>query len=126
MTSNGKISRSQEAAVAALISSPSVPVAAKAAGMSERSLYRWLTKERFKEAYRTARRELVHHALGLIQGAMSEAVVTLQNVMKNDDCPASARVSAARALLDLGLKATEHEDVENRLCELERRIGERE
>lgn len=123
-----KISRNRERAISALLSSPSIPEAAKASGLSERSLYRWLQDEEFQETYQAARREVVKHAVTTVQAAMSKAVETLREIMEDTDAPASARVSAARAVLDLGLKATEIEDLQRRVAEIEALLkgGERE
>jgi len=53
---------------------------------------------------------------------MSEAVETLRSVMADADAPASSRVAAARAMLDLGLKSVEIEDLVERVDALEKQI----
>jgi len=125
MANNGRISRTQERAVAALLTCPSVPGAAKKAGVAERSLYRWLGRDDFQAAYRKERRKVVSHAVATIQGAMTEAVSTLQTIMRDDEASASAKVSAARVILDLGLKAVEISDLTERVEVLEKQIEAR-
>jgi hypothetical protein len=44
--------------------------------------------------------------------------------MKNKEAPASSRVSAAKAILDIGIKATEIEQLEERFETIEKRIRE--
>jgi len=44
----------------------------------------------------------------------------LRDVMNDTESPASARVSAARAILEIAVKAVELEDLEARIEELER------
>jgi hypothetical protein len=118
-----KITRGQERAIAALLSSPSVPKAARAVKVTERTLYRWLTIEEFQAAYQEARREVVKHAVVAVQSAMSAAVSTLRSIMADDEAPASARVSAARAVIGAGLRSTENDDIECRLAAIEERIN---
>jgi len=120
MAGTGNLSRNQEKAISALLSSPSISEAAKAVGIGERTLWRWLKLDDFTEAYREARVELVNQAITLVQAGMAKAVQTLKDVMTNEKAPASARVSAARAMIDMGLKATEIENLEKRITELEK------
>jgi hypothetical protein len=114
-----KMSRNKDKAVAALISHPSIPAAAKAVGVGASTLSRWLRDEKFNSAYRQARRQVVAQAMAKIQGAMASAVNTLGEVMGDINAPASARVAAARNILDLGIRAVEMEDFEERLNNLE-------
>ncbi|MFZ7125492.1 MAG: hypothetical protein ACOWWM_04965 [Desulfobacterales bacterium] len=53
---------------------------------------------------------------------MGKAVRTLIEIMENSDSPASCRVSAAKALLDLGVKAVEIEDIESRVSKIEQQM----
>ncbi len=114
-----KLSRKMELAVAALLTHPTIPEAAKHTGVSEKTLWRWLRIREFKEAYREARREAVGRAVGQVQAAMAEGVEALRSVINDPQSGASARVSAARAVLDMGLKATEVEDLEARISAIE-------
>ena len=126
MTGHGeKLSRNKEKAISALLSQPSIPEAAKVVGIGERTLWRWLKLESFMESYRKARREVVQQAIALVQGGLSEAVRTLQNVLNDDKAPASARVSAARVMIDMGLKSAVIEDLERRIAEIEKTIKKR-
>lgn len=120
MAGSGKLSRNQEKAIAALLNHSSIPEAAKSIGIGERTLFRWLKLDPFKSAYREARQEVVSQAIARIQAGMARAVTTLKAVMKNEDAPASARVSAAKAMLDMGLKVVEIENLEARIDEIEK------
>lgn len=120
-----KLSRNQEKAIAALLSNTSIPEAAKEAGIGERTLWRWLKIESFQGAYRKARQEVVRQAVAQVQKAMSEAVDTLRGVMSNSEAPASARVSAAKVIIDMGIKAVEIEDLDARVTDIEKLIKEK-
>jgi hypothetical protein len=54
-----------------------------------------------------------------LQQAASDAVTTLQGVMTDAETPAPARVTAAKAVLELALKAGEIEDLTARIEALE-------
>ena len=114
-----KFTRNMEKAIASLLANPSIPDAAKEVGIGERTLWRWLKISEFEKAYSEARREVVRHAVVNVQAAMSEAVETLRSIMNDGSAPASARVSAARAVIDTGLKAVELEDLDHRLSAIE-------
>lgn len=123
MTGHGqKLSRKKEQAIATLLSQPSIGGAAKKIGIAEKTLFRWLQLDGFQLAYKNARRQVVQQAIAQIQSVMSEAVQTLLDVMSNPVAPASAKVSAARALLDIGFKVVEIEDLESRIEKIEKTL----
>jgi hypothetical protein len=117
-----KLSRRQEQAIAALLTAPTIGEAAQAAGISEPTLWRWLQRDDFQAAYRHARREAVSQAIAHLQRVSGEAVETLRAVMTDAEKPAGARVTAARAVLELAIKAVEIEGLEARIADLEERL----
>lgn len=121
-----KFSRKQEEAIAALLASPTLAEAARAAGIGEATLWRWLQQEDFRRRYEEARRELVRQALVYVQGVIGEAVKVLRQVMNGPAYPATAKVSAARTLLEAALKAGEAAELEERIARLERLMEGRE
>ena len=115
-----KQEQKQERAISALLSAPSLREAAKEAGISEATLHRWLKNEDFQTAYRAAKREVVNHAICRLQRSSGHAVETLETVMKGAGNPPTARVSAAKIILEMALKGVEVEDLERRIIDLER------
>lgn len=91
---------------------------------SRSTFYRWLKDAAFQAAYREARRAVVQHAMTQLQRATGEAVETLRRVMQNSESPASARVAAAKAVLETAVKGLELEDLEARIAALEYHHGE--
>jgi hypothetical protein len=87
------------------------------------TLWRWIHIPEFKEQYRLARREAVSQPVGHLQSACSVAVVALTDISQDVNCPASARVSAARTVLELALKGVELEDLAVRVEELESQVA---
>jgi hypothetical protein len=115
-----KLSRKQEQGIRALLLQPTLVDAATAIGVDERTLRRWLREDAaFQIAYREARRAVVQHAIAQVQHATGEAVATLRQVMQDPEAPASARVSAAKAILETAVKGIEIEDLAARIAILE-------
>ena len=110
----------QEQSITALLVQGSLQAAAAASGIHEKTLRRWLREDAvFQMAYREARRAVVQHAIVQVQHATGEAVETLRNVMQDRESPASARVSAAKVILETAVKGIEIEDLEARIAALE-------
>ena len=105
--SSQKLSLRQERAISALLIYPSMSKAAAAAEVGEVTLWRWLRLPYFKEQYQFARRQAVSQAVGHLQGACSVAVLALTDISQDVNCPASARVSAAKSILEMALKGVE-------------------
>src|SRR5262245_39565095 len=114
-----KLSRKQEALISALLTAPTLADAAQTAGIGEVTAWRWLKEPTFQTAYRDARRAVVQQAITQVQQATGEAVETLRSVMQDPEAPASAKVSAAKNILDTAVKAVEVEDLEARITALE-------
>lgn len=116
---DGELTPTQEKVLAALLTSRTIEGAAKSAGIGEATLLRWLKKPEFATAYREARREVVTHSIMTLQKATAEAVETLRSVTTDTEAPAAARVSSAKVILDMSLKAVELEDLMARVEALE-------
>lgn len=123
MAENGgakKLSYHQERAVAGLLSTRTVAEAAETAGVSSRTLERWLAEsDEFVAEYRAARRRVVEGAVSRLQDATTEAVDCLKRSLS---CGTpSTEVRAALGILDQAIKAVEVYDLESRLAVLEAR-----
>ena len=130
MNENGRqngddLTQKQTRAMLALLEHPTLRDAAAAIGVGESTLYRWTQLPTFKTAYMDARREAVRQSIAHLQSATGEAVTCLRDVMKSAKASDSAKVSAARAVLELALKAVEIEDLAERLATLEKLMGDK-
>jgi Helix-turn-helix of insertion element transposase len=114
------LTRKQEDAIAALLSQRSVDEAARSAGVSVRTLWRWLQLPEFLYAYRKARRDTFSQSVARLQQASTAAVSTLLKIMVDINAPAASRVRAADCVLNHARSAIEVEDIEVRVSELER------
>ena len=128
--SNGhgqKFSRVKELAVAALLSQPTVCSAAEHSGISERSLRRWLqTNSEFRQCYEERRRELLDATSNNLRSHAFDAVNVLVKLMQDDIISPSSRITAAKAVIELTLSASQVEqpsEIQMRLTALEESRG---
>lgn len=117
------LNEKQHRAIAALLVEPSIVAAAGTVGVAERTMHRWLAESDFRAAYLAARREAVSQAIAQLQRIAGEAAIALQSIMNDGSKPAHARVAAARAVLEFGIKAVEIEDLAARVAALEEKAG---
>lgn len=116
---SGVLPAKQELALRAVISHPTLKEAALAAGVSETTLWRYMQDDNFKRLLREARRESINHSVIRLQRASSDAVTVLHELMISDKAPASARITAARTILDYSMRAAEIDELVSRVEELE-------
>jgi len=117
----------QAAFLPALLSYPTIKEACFSSGISEATAWRWLNSDsKFREQYRLARRQVVEHVIVRIQIDAASAAKVLRDVADDKEASASARVSAAKSIIELAVKAVEIGDVEARLEALEQHIKQRE
>jgi transposase-like protein len=107
-------------AIEALLQEPTVSSAAKKAGVGQATLFRWLNDPQFARAYKEARGRMLEGTLTSLQSASVDAVKCLREVINDTTAQASARVSAAKSVLDLSLKAREIFELEDRIEYLEK------
>ena len=119
-----KLGHKQEGAIVALLSQRNVEDAARVAGITPRTLYRWLKEPDFDAAYRAAKRAAFGQAVARLQQGASAAATTLLKTMIEPSTPASVRVRAAECVLNHAMKAIEIEDIEARVSELEQAVEE--
>lgn len=113
MTSN------QNKALAALLTCKSRAEAARACGLSTKTLQGYEKDPAFADALERGRREALADAAHRMAAGYSDTVDALQGIVQDDSAADPARVAAARALLEYGLKFAELTDVNRRLDKLE-------
>lgn len=115
---NTNLTTKQVAAVAGLLAGLTNEAAAGAAGVSRRTLQRWLTEPGFRSALRQAETDLVARAARTMAAGAVEAVELLRSILDDEEQAPRDRIRAAQTLLarlpDFRLAA-----VEQRLIELE-------
>ena len=115
-------SRKTEEVIAALLQNPTIKEAANVAGLHENTVLRLMKQPEFQDQYRQARQELLQSTLNKLQELSSQAVATLSVVMAAQKSPASAKVSAARTVLEMQLRLIETADILQRLAVIEGKV----
>lgn len=114
-----KLTRKQQDAIVALLSTRSVEEAARTCNTPPRTLFRWLRERDFAAAYREAKRDAFGQSIARLHHMTSAAVSTLGKVMLDAATPPAVKVRAADSILNHTKNAIETEDIEARLAELE-------
>lgn len=109
----------QVRALQALLVEPTLSKAARIAGVSESTLFRWLNSEDFNAAYLEARARLLDDALTVIQSAAADSARFLQELVNDREAPKAVRLRAACEILSFSLKEREVFETEERLAALE-------
>ncbi len=118
MTNNGLTAR-QSRALTAMMTSQSVVEAAKTAGVSERTLQRWLDDPAFRKELSERQSEAVTTVTRRLVTLADQAVNTINEVLTDPDIPAATRLRAAESVLSNLLKLRELVDLEARVARLE-------
>lgn len=121
--SGGDRRNADSALVAALACGGTVEAAAKTAGVSVPTVRRRLAEPAFRKAVEEARAESVSRAVARLSATSTLAADCLRELLKAKS--ETVRLGAARAILELGAKYREAEDLAVRLAELERQLETR-
>lgn len=114
-----KLTAKQEKVLLELLKTPRIEDAARAAGVSPATVFRMLQSERFQREWRRARIETRQQTISLLVQSGALAVQVLTNIAANPAAPSTARVAAAKGLLEHSERSTRDEDLEARIEELE-------
>jgi type II secretory pathway component PulF len=106
----------------ALACGATVEAAARSAGVSESTVYRRLRQPAFSQRLQEVRADMVQRTSAMLTASGMEAVKTLL-ALQQASTPASVRLGAARAILEIGLKVREVADLERRLSALEQQLS---
>lgn len=118
-----RLSARQQRALAALLAAPTAKQAAEMANISERQMKRYRADTNFRAAYQEAQTELLEGAVNQSRRSLTGALTALAEIAEDANAPPAARVSAARAVIELCLKLGEQHDILQRIDELEKILG---
>ena len=111
---------SDEAIVAALMTTSTLDAAAQQCGLSVRQLYERRQAPGFEKKLRKAQSEALGDTARFLQHATGSAAATLLEIAESKVRPAQVRISAARTILEQATKYCEIVDIQARLEALER------
>jgi len=95
MAQNGTLSTNQGKALAALLVNSTIKEAAKAAGLGERTVKRYLADDTFRGELRKRQQEALAAASAAMAGKAGDAVKVLYDMMMNAEASDNVRVRAA-------------------------------
>jgi hypothetical protein len=119
MTVDGPLTPAMARAVAAVLTTETHAEAATVANVSERSLRRWLNLPSFRTELARQRTRVLDGAITVLVRGSTRAAEALVEMAVTDTKATPTKVAAARAVLDLALRATELGDVIARIETLE-------
>ena len=109
------LSPNKQRALQALLTQPTKAEAAQAAGITTRALRNYLQDAEFQREYKRAVSDVIDSATRQAQRALAPALSALLAIVEDDEAMQMPgignRVSAARSLLDYGLRLTEFNDI---------------
>jgi len=110
--------------MAALLTSGTRREAARKAHVSESTIYNYLQDPVFSEEYENRRKQLITDASDQIQRGLAPAISTLREIAEDVKASKNARVAAARALIEYGIRLAEITDIYKRIDRLEEQAKE--
>jgi hypothetical protein len=108
-----------ELAISALLTSGSITEASQKTGLSERTIYRYLRNPEFQSMFKQAKMRLLDGAISKLRTEASGAVDVLAAIAHDRNASDTARVAAARSILQFAVEYGQTADIEERLQELE-------
>lgn len=112
---------SDETLILALAAGASRASAAKSASVSERTVFRRLQDPAFRQRLDAARAEMLTSAVARLTASATSAAATLHRLLSAES--ESVALGAARAILELGTKLRESEELAQRIAALEAAAG---
>jgi len=116
------LNRNERKALRALLQETSVREAARKSGLGERTLYRYLSDDRFTAALRRRQDELTRSLMASLIGLSGDAVRVLKEAMQSSAASWPARIRAALGFLAERRQAVELADLAERVAQLERQL----
>lgn len=114
------LTQKQNRALIALLTQPTREEAAKAAGITSKTLRTYLSDPSFQAAYKEALSEMMEDAVAQGKQCLNPAFSTLREIAEDNEQQAQARVSAARSLIEYTMRLNEQTDILEKLRELEK------
>ena len=106
--------------IAALLYCNTQKEAAARAGVSECTITRCLHDPDFIAEYEAQKKSIIKSAAEQIQRSFAPSITALRAITEDEKAGKTARVQAARALLEYGVKLAEYTDLEARITALEK------
>ena len=126
MAAPAEVTSRQRRALDALLVGATLDAAAASARVSSRTLRRWRAESPFATLLRDAQDEAFEFARSGVRAATLDAVEALREVVRDHAGAASARVSAAKCILEVALRSRESDELVARVDAMEQFVRDRE
>lgn len=110
----------QRRAIASLVTDGAVTSAAKAAGVSRDTIYRWLQDEHFRRELHTEELRVIEKFSHALASVTEQATMAIREALDDDN--AWVRLRAASMVADGILRARETLELEQGVLDLEQRV----
>lgn len=124
MSDDLKITPAQTRTIAALLTHRTIEEAAKAAGVTPRTITRWLENRNFCFHLAGAEANVIDQATRQLIALQGDAIQTMAGIMDDGKVSPAVRLRAAQAILDTVIRLRELRNVEARLLALEAAIND--
>jgi|SRR5579884_130762 transposase len=122
MSRNAKPSNRKEKAILALLGGATILEASAQAGVSKRTIFKWLQEIEFQRRLGLERDNIKERNINLLKAALGDAVRTARMLLKSQS--EGIRLTACRILLEYGFRAIELSEIADRIQKLEHILGE--
>lgn len=109
----------REKILAALLACSTKKEAATVAGVGVRTIYEYLRDPDFAAEYAEAKRNLIRDASDKIKRSLGPAIDALHTIATDPKAGKTARVQAARTLIEYAIELDKHTSIEDRIAALE-------
>ena len=116
---NDELSTNQRKAIDALLNHSKIEDAANAAGLTTRTVYRYLADASFRDALHEQQDRITSATAARLVGGAGDALAVLERVMSDPDETGATRVRAAGMWLDAMRNAVELDQLAARVAALE-------
>ncbi|MHC4112867.1 MAG: phBC6A51 family helix-turn-helix protein [Planctomycetota bacterium] len=118
-----KLTERQLKAVPSIVSSPTYTEGCKKAKINKTTLYKWLTKPKFKAELNRQREQVASEAFGVLSQNLTRAVEALVHLLDVKDD--RLKRLTAKDIIEHFLKYKENEELEERIAAIEARLEAR-
>ena len=108
----------KRAAISALMTTSTVRQAAEKSGLSEKTIRNYLDDAEFRRELRDAAAERTNAISRQLTDISTEALTFLDIIIRSDEVPPTAKISAIRTALEYSLKFYELSDITRQIEEL--------
>lgn len=109
----------------ALLTQPTISGAAKTAGISRNTAYRYLSDDNFKQELNRAKAECLSDAIRYLQGNLTSCSEELMKIVKDPDTSDQVRINAINTVFQNCKSLIDTCEIEERMQQIEKMLQER-